>query len=300
MPRGQRPKASDRTPRARRPPGPLLRKSLGQHHLRSGATCRPLLDFLRPEGRLVVEIGPGGGVLTRELLDAGARVVAVELDPAWSEELRRRIDSPRLEIHVGDALELDWAGFPDGTLVAGNLPYNVGTAIVERLLRVRPAIERAGFLLQREVVDRIVAGAGDEAYGALSVLVALRAAARRLGIVRPGAFVPPPKVDSAFVGFTPVALPGALSPDRAEAFETWIRVAFGQRRKTLANALAGLHPRAAVVAALAGIARDATVRAEALALPELVQLFAVLEGAPGAMPREAGGTISRQGKHEET
>jgi 16S rRNA (adenine1518-N6/adenine1519-N6)-dimethyltransferase len=118
--------------------------------------------------------------------------------------------------------------------------------------------------------------------------------------VKPGAFVPPPKVDSAFVGLVRAPLPGEFSPSRAEAFESWVRVAFGQRRKTLANALAGLHPRAAVAAALAGLGREPTTRAEALGLPELLRLFAALEGPSPEATREAGGTISRQGKHEET
>lgn len=301
------PSATPEEPPLEDPEGrkPRLRKALGQHHLRSGGTCRPLLDFLRPAGRFVVEIGPGGGVLTAELVAAGARVLALELDRDWAAELRRRQASRDLEVRVADALEFDWSALPAGTLVAGNLPYNVGTAIVERVLRAHPPIDRAGFLLQREVVDRLVAEPGDGAYGALSVLVRLRAGAAMLGKVRPGAFTPPPRVDSAFVGLELKSLPAELGGTRADQFENWLREAFGKRRKTLANSLANRNEREAVVAALAGIHRPAATRAEALSLSELSQIFARLEPSARASAEssrlaiagraEAGGTISGQG-----
>src|SRR5262245_41845630 len=258
-------------------PGPRLRKSLGQHHLRNGASCRPLIDFLDPGGRRVVEVGPGGGVLTAELLAAGAKVLALEIDPDWATTLRERIDSPDLDVVVADALDFDWNALPRGTRVAGNLPYNVGTAIVERVLRAPGSVDRAAFLLQREVVDRMTAEPADEAYGALSVLVKLRAEARRLAIVKPGAFVPPPKVDSAFVGLKLRPLPDLLSGSRGEEFESWLKAAFSQRRKTLANALASRFPRSRVVEGLEKLERPATTRAEELDLEALIHLFGILE-----------------------
>ena len=142
MPENRRRAASISRSDPARSERPRLRKSLGQHHLRSGAICRPLVEFLRPAGRFVVEIGPGGGVLTRELIVAGARVLALEIDPEWAATLRERIPGPELEVRVADALEVDWTTFPAGTLVAGNLPYNVGGPIVERVLAAGPAARR--------------------------------------------------------------------------------------------------------------------------------------------------------------
>src|ERR1700760_3783439 len=123
----------DTVARVRKPPSkPRLKKALGQHHLVDGALCRPLIQFLAPEDKRVLEIGPGGGVLTAELLAAGARVLGWELDPAWAPP-------------------------PAPPLVPGNLPYNVSTAILEDLLPHHARIPRAAFLVQKEVAERIVA-----------------------------------------------------------------------------------------------------------------------------------------------
>jgi len=268
---------------------PRLRKSLGQHHLRDGSLCRPLVDYLRlSAGTRVVEIGPGGGVLTRELLATGASVAALELDRDWAFELARRFGETsgsglpesgessrsRLSIAVVDALTIDWQALAPASRVAGNLPYNVGTVVVERLCRAAPVGLRAAFLLQREVVDRAVARPGDDGYGALSLLVATRARAERLGIVRPGAFVPPPKVDSAFLGLETVA------PPRPEAempeLEALIRAAFAQRRKTLRNALSKSYGRDVTLRALGRAGIEPGRRGEELALDEFVELHRAL------------------------
>ncbi len=251
---------------------PLLKKALGQHHLVDGALCRPLLEFLAPAGKRVLEIGPGGGVLTAELLDAGARVLGWELDLDWAAVLRRRLPDPRLSLVVGDALEMAWDRLPAPTLVAGNLPYNVATAILEDLLPHHARIPRAAFLVQKEVADRIVAAPGADAYGSFSVIVAAYARPRILGRVKPGSFRPPPKVDSAFVGLdlqTP-PLPKAEMGD----FIAFVRLAFAQRRKTLRNALAAGwgKERAEAVLAKAGISERA--RAEELGLESFLGVYA--------------------------
>ncbi|HEX9945706.1 MAG TPA: 16S rRNA (adenine(1518)-N(6)/adenine(1519)-N(6))-dimethyltransferase RsmA [Thermoanaerobaculia bacterium] len=251
---------------------PPLKKALGQHHLVDGSLCRPLIQFLAPQGKRVLEIGPGGGVLTAELLAAGARVLGWELDPGWAAVLRRRLPDPRLALVVGDALEIAWDRLPAPTLVAGNLPYNVATAILEDLLPHHVRIPRAAFLVQKEVADRIVATPGTDAYGSFSVIVAAYARPRILGKVKPGSFRPPPKVDSAFVGLElhPPPLPEKEMPD----FIALVRLAFAQRRKTLRNALAAGwgRERAEAVLAAAGVLERA--RAEELGLGEFLALYA--------------------------
>lgn len=250
---------------------PPLRKSLGQHHLVSGALTRPLVEFLDPRGRRVLEIGPGGGVLTAELLAAGATVTGWELDAGWAIHLRRALPDPNLSLVVGDALQIAWDRLLAPTLVAGNLPYNVATAIIEDLLPHYARVPKAAFLVQKEVADRIVAAPGTEAYGSFSVLVAAWATPRLLGRVKPGSFRPPPKVDSAFVGFD--LHPPPLPDDRMPTFIAFVRQAFAQRRKTLRNSLGAAwgKERAADVLAAAGIPEKA--RAEELGLGEFLEIF---------------------------
>ncbi len=255
---------------------PRLKKSLGQHHLRDGALCRPLVDYLRPAGCRVLEIGPGGGVLTAELLAAGARVIACELDLAWAFELRRRLarsgESGRLEVLALDAQHLDWRRLPAPTLVAGNLPFHVATRLIEAVLPHAAAVPRAAFMVQKEVAERLVARPGDRAYGALSVLVAARARARLLATVRPGSFRPPPKVAAAFVGLELKTPP--LPPADMPAFAQLVRLAFAQRRKTLRNALAAGLGRVRAEALLRAAGLDPRRRAQELDLAAFVELFA--------------------------
>ncbi len=251
---------------------PPLRRSLGQHHLRHAESAAPAVDFLDVSGRTVIEIGPGGGVLTRLLLERGAsRVFACELDPAWAFALRRRLADPRLRLAVGDACDLGYGRAPAATRIAGNLPYNVATRIVSAVLERAPVGLRSAFLVQREVADRLTAAPGDGAYGALTVLTRARAAARRLNLVPPGSFVPPPAVTSAFVGLERIE-PAVADDDWAD-FRALVRTAFGQRRKTLLNNLGPSLGRPAAAAAIAALGLPAKVRAEALGLAEFVALF---------------------------
>jgi len=224
----------------------------------------------------VAEIGPGGGVLTAELLARGATVLALEIDPAWADALRVRLPTEKLLIKVGDVLDFDWGSLAPGTLVCGNLPYQVGTAIVDRVLHAFPRVERAAFLLQREVVDRLVAAPGDPEFGSLSLLSQARAEIRKLAVVRPGSFVPPPKVDSAFVGFRLHAppLPESEMPD----FERLLRAAFSQRRKTLVNSLSSSFSRRAVEECLIQLGHRPRTRAEALSLADFLELHRALAG----------------------
>jgi 16S rRNA (adenine1518-N6/adenine1519-N6)-dimethyltransferase len=215
---------------------PSRHRKLGQHHLVSSRLTQPLLNFLEPVGREVVEVGAGGGVLTRALLEAGARwILALELDPAWALELRRRCFDPRLQIVVADALQFAWERLPKGVEVCGNLPYQIGTALLLQFLEKVPHGFRAGFLLQREVAERLVARPGTRAYGSLSALVQLRARVRLLGRLGPEAFRPKPKVESAFVGLE--VMETRWTPAEWQRLVGAVRAAFAHPRKTLKNSL---------------------------------------------------------------
>ncbi|HZF10163.1 MAG TPA: 16S rRNA (adenine(1518)-N(6)/adenine(1519)-N(6))-dimethyltransferase RsmA [Thermoanaerobaculia bacterium] len=252
-------------------PPPFLKKSLGQHHLVDSTLCRPLIELLRPEGARVLEIGPGGGVLTAALLAAGARVLAWEVDPDWAAVLRHRLPGPDLRLVVGDALEIPWDRLPAPTLVTGNLPYNVATALIERLFPHHERVPRAGFLVQKEVADRLVAHPGDPAYGSLSVLTAAYAEARLLGRVKRGSFRPPPKVEGAFVGF--VLHPPPLPAKEMPGFVGMVRLAFNQRRKTLRNALAAGWGRERAEAVLGRAGVGEKVRAEEVGLAGFMGIY---------------------------
>jgi 16S rRNA (adenine1518-N6/adenine1519-N6)-dimethyltransferase len=245
------------------------------------AACRPLLQFLGPlAGARVLEVGPGGGLLTGELLAAGARVWGVEVDVAWAAALRRasraRHATPEasLQLVAMDALEWPWPSLPAPTLVAGNLPYNVATPLLAQVLPLHERVPRAAFLLQLEVAQRLTARPGTRDYGSLAVLTACYADARILGRVRPGSFRPPPKVESAFVGLTLRAPP--LPPAEMAEFLALVRRAFGQKRKTLRNALAAAVGRERSEAALARLALPQHARGEELALPVWLELWRAL------------------------
>jgi 16S rRNA (adenine1518-N6/adenine1519-N6)-dimethyltransferase len=242
------------------------RKKLGQHFLVDDNILRVIgrLAELRADD-VVLEIGPGLGVLTRFLAERVAHVHAIELDRRLEPELAG-ID--RLSIHWSDAVRFDFGSLqpPPGKLVA-NLPYNVATPVVVESLAYRQ-LEHWCVMVQREVADRFFAEPSTKAYGSVSVLVQLAAERTGLHPVSREVFRPRPNVDSALVAFKRVA-PGAdLRVARL------VEAAFSHRRKTLANAvaLAGLAPRERAADALAAIGRPVNVRAEALAPAEFVEL----------------------------
>ena len=257
------------------------RRALGQHFLRDAAIARAIVDLVAPTSAdLVVEIGPGEGALTHELARRAGRVVALEVDRTMLEPLRRRW--PTVEVVEADARTWDYGMLdrPAGcrVLVVGNLPYSVGKPILAALLEARAVIDAMALMLQREVAERLAAPPGGKVYGALSVLTQVVCDVELLLRVPPGAFKPPPKVDSAVVRLTPRAEPRV--PAALEArFRDVVRAAFARRRKTLANALAGgglgLSPGEAREAATAsGV--DPGRRAETLTIDEFITLTARL------------------------
>ena len=216
------------------------RKRFGQHFLTDTALVEKMVRAIAPtDDQIVVEIGPGQGALTLPLLDRIAHLQVVELDRDLIAELERRIASQRIRIHSADALKFDFAGLArDGkrVRVVGNLPYNISTPLMFHLLEQVDAIEDMHFMLQKEVVDRLVAVPGTADWGRLSVMVQYYCRCDYLFFVPPTAFSPPPKVDSAVVRLTPWRpLPHPVAD--VALLRQLVAQAFTQRRKVVSNAL---------------------------------------------------------------
>ena len=247
-----------------------LKKEYGQHFLRDPNILEVIgrLAELDPAD-VVLEIGPGHGVLTRYLAERVRHVHAVEIDPALEPALGGLADN--VEVVFGDALQIELP--QDATKLVANLPYNVATPLVVESLYRLPNVELWCVMVQREVADRFFAEPGTKDYGAVSVLVQL--AAKRTGShpVSRWVFHPPPNVDSALVAFRRTEFPEEYA--RVKAVATG---AFAHRRKTLPNslALAGLAPREKAAQALGAIGRSPETRAEALSPPEFVALTRAL------------------------
>lgn len=260
-------------------PVPRLKKRYGQHHLRHPHLCEPLASFLEPFTGPVIEVGPGGGALTGLLVERGARVWAWEADLEWALPLPGRV--PRVAgVVVGDALAVEWSRLPAGSVVTGNLPYNISTALIDRVLAHPARIPRAAFLVQWEVALRITAQPGEADYGAFSVLTQARARPSILGRVAPGSFRPAPKVAGGLVG---LLLEPSIGPAAEwRGFARLVRQAFSSRRKTLRNSLAGAYGARASERLLeaAGIAPGR--RAQELKVSEFMGIYEHSEQAePG-------------------
>lgn len=254
------------------------RKRFGQHFLHDPGVLARIVGAIDPQpGQRIIEIGPGTGALSRPLLERCRRLEAIEIDRDVIPELQRRCaGAGQLVVHQGDVLEMDIAALHDGgppLRVCGNLPYNISTPLLFHLLAARAVIADMHFMLQREVVERIVAPPGGKIYGRLTVMLAASCRAESLFRVGRGAFRPPPAVDSAVVRLVPHPADPFPLPDRAR-FARVVAAAFSMRRKTLRNSLRGLLGPAAFAAA--GI--DAERRPETLAPAE----FARLAAQPGA------------------
>lgn len=242
-------------------------RKLGQHFLTSRSFLERIAAAACPERvPLLIEIGPGRGALTEHLIPRCDRLIAIELDPELAAGLQSTF--PRVEVVHRDVLETDLSAWGEA-VVAGNLPYYITSPIVERVLALGPHLRRAVFLVQREVAERLAAPPGTRDYGYLTVQTQLFTQPKYLFRVPPGAFSPPPKVDSAVVLLTPHTPP---VPD-TRAFLEFASRAFRQKRKTLRNNLAPYYGERL------SAWPEASKRAEQLSVQELIALYDRIRGA---------------------
>jgi 16S rRNA (adenine1518-N6/adenine1519-N6)-dimethyltransferase len=262
------------------------RPKLGQHFLLSARYRERIAQALRlrPDD-LVIEIGAGQGAMT-DLLAARARhVVAVELDAALAAALAEKLkDHAAIEVKQADFLATDIAEICRGAgakqcYVFGNLPYYITSPILHHLLESHPWIRGMALLMQREVAERVTALPGGRDYGYLSVAVQLFSRPRILFNVPPGAFSPPPKVQSGLVEFEMSARFPKWSSEQESGFLDFTKLCFAQKRKSLANNLARAFPRQQVNEVFAGLQISPNVRAEQLTLEELATLRSALRAA---------------------
>ncbi len=256
----------------------IPRKRFAQHFLTDQAVIADIVAAIRPQAEdAMVEIGPGLGALTTPLAALLRHLHVIEIDRDIVARLRRAYPPERVSVHAGDVLEFDFSVLQRELRVVGNLPYNISTPVLFHLARYAGRIRDMHFMLQKEVVERMVAPPGGGDYGRLSVMLQYRFDMELLLEVAPDAFSPPPQVDSAVVRLRPrpqAQLRAASEADLAQV----VRRAFSQRRKTLRNSLAGLL-EADDYAAL-GIAPG--LRAENLAVADFVAISNHLAGKDGS------------------
>jgi 16S rRNA (adenine1518-N6/adenine1519-N6)-dimethyltransferase len=253
----------------------IARKRFGQNFLHDNNVLSSITESINPRaGDAMVEIGPGLAAMTDQLLRSLPHMHVVELDRDLVARLEKKYPRDKLTIHSGDALKFDFGSIPvpegQKLRVVGNLPYNISSPLLFHLAEFAPQVQDQHFMLQKEVVERMVAEPGSKVYGRLSVMLQWRYHMDLLFVVPPEAFDPPPKVDSAIVRMIPVANP--LPCDR-ETLETVVQKAFSQRRKVIRNCLSGMFTEEQIRAA--GI--DPTVRPETVALEGYVALANLLK-----------------------
>ena len=260
------------------------RKRFGQNFLHDPAIIARIVNAIGPKpGERLVEIGPGQGAITWPLLERAGSLEVVELDRDLVAALQQQTPAgAHLSIHSADALRFDFRALarPGERLrVVGNLPYNISTPLLFHLLEQSEVIEDMFFLLQKEVVDRITATPGNKSWGRLGVMVQYHCAAQRLFGVGPGAFYPPPKVDSAVLHLAPYRTPPVDVGDY-RVFSQLVAQAFTLRRKTLRNAARNFL----TADAMADLGIDPQRRAETLSLEEFARLSRAAEIKMGEPP----------------
>lgn len=268
--------------------GHRARKRFGQNFLTDEAVIARIVSAIAPKADdRLIEIGPGLGALTCQLIQPLAHLTAVELDRDIIPKLKECCDKQKtarneqgqskLTILEQDALTLDLAPLAaDGPLrIAGNLPYNIATPLIFHLLDQAPYIKDMTFMLQKEVVDRLAAPPGNRDYGRLSLMVQAVADVEALFIVPPTAFNPPPKVDSAIVRLVP--RPTSLVPQTLKPlFADLVSLAFAHRRKTLQNNLKHILPSPKSTQAIIRAGIDPGARAEQVSLAEFINLARIV------------------------
>ena len=245
------------------------RKRFGQNFLHDRRVIERIVDAIEPrQDQAIVEIGPGQAALTRELVRRAGHITAIEIDRDLAGWLREQFAPDQLTLIEADALKLDWAALASQPLrLVGNLPYNISSPLLFRLMECADRVIDQHFMLQKEVVDRMVAPPGSKTYGRLSVMLQIRYRMTKLFDVPRGAFNPPPKVTSSIVRMVPRAgdeLPAVDLP----LFGAVVAAAFNQRRKILRNALGDIAADAAFAAAHV----DPLARAETLSVDDFVRL----------------------------
>jgi 16S rRNA (adenine1518-N6/adenine1519-N6)-dimethyltransferase len=248
----------------------IPRKRFGQNFLTDQGVLHDIIRAIDPQpDDAMVEIGPGLAAMTRLLLESLKQLHVVELDRDLVERLNKQFDPARLIVHAGDALQFDFASIPvpagQKLRVVGNLPYNISSPLLFHLADIAPQVQDQHFMLQKEVVERMVAEPGSKAYGRLSVMLQWRYYMELLFVVPPTAFDPPPRVDSAIVRMIPLPQPLACDAKRLEQVVT---KAFSQRRKVIRNCVAGMFTESDL--ADAGI--DPQARPEAVPMEQFVAL----------------------------
>lgn len=250
-------------------------KKYGQHFLVAGHVYRCLVEAMQIKpGAQIIEIGPGLGTLTTCLLAKGATVTALEKDPNMYHLLQKELGShPRLNLILQDAVNYDFSSVYTGAYsIVGNLPYNVSTQILMGALSCTERLEKMVFMFQKEVADRISCLPGSKIYGGLSAKVQLLSTVKKICLVGPGSFYPPPKVESAVLGFMPY--PRQISME--SIYSTYFSIvdsAFMQRRKTIHNALKQLIKDEKIFLAAQV---DASLRAENLSVDDFLRLSIAL------------------------
>ena len=256
------------------------KKSFGQHFLHDKRYIDRIVSSIAPkDGDTVVEIGPGEGAMTMPLLAVARRMTAIELDTDLIPGLQERA-APIGELRIvhSDVLKVDFTALArelgaERLRIAGNLPYYISSPILFHCVEHAAAIQDMHFMLQKEVVDRMAAEPGSKVYGRLSVMLQLVCRVEPLFVVPPGAFRPPPKVDSAVVRLVPLG-PDQLPDADPERIHAIVKAAFAQRRKTLSNALKNVMDSSAIMAADV----DPKARAETLSPQDYVRLARVPHG----------------------